>query len=412
MENYGRTDPATGLNSRFADFLASLDSVVAHALSAPVDLVVFAGDAFRTREPSPTHQNAFAAAVRRISQAGIPLLLVVGNHDLPSFAANSSPLDVYATLEIPGVIVAREPRFFRVQTRSGLLQVAALPALPPAVLLQRQERRLDPAARQATARARLAEIISDLALQVDGSAPALLAAHLAVEGAAAGSESFLLTGGEATLPPSRLADPTFAYVALGHFHKHQDLNPHGRPPIVYPGSLERINFSEENEEKGFVEVELLPGETRYRFLPTQARRFLTLEAEVSGPEATQQLLGAISSRDIGGAIVRVIAHMVEETPLDDQLLRKALAPAAWACPIIRQIQNPRQRARLPELAARANDPLAALDLYLKTKRFSAAREDALRALARRLLAEAAAEQEGLLREEPAPAPPTAPLAER
>ena len=52
-ENYGRPDPQTGLNSRLFDFLRCFDVAVDCAVERNVDLVVFAGDAYRSREPSP-----------------------------------------------------------------------------------------------------------------------------------------------------------------------------------------------------------------------------------------------------------------------------------------------------------------------------------------------------------------------
>ena len=83
MENYGRLDPGTGLNLRVVDFLRRLDEVVTYAITHEADAVLFAGDAFRTRTPSPTHQREFAQRIRRLSEAAIPTVLLVGNHDIP-----------------------------------------------------------------------------------------------------------------------------------------------------------------------------------------------------------------------------------------------------------------------------------------------------------------------------------------
>ena len=60
VELYGRPDPATGLNTRLIDFGRALDRVADAAINEKVDLVVFAGDAYRSREPNPTHQREFA----------------------------------------------------------------------------------------------------------------------------------------------------------------------------------------------------------------------------------------------------------------------------------------------------------------------------------------------------------------
>ncbi|HZB96695.1 MAG TPA: metallophosphoesterase, partial [Herpetosiphonaceae bacterium] len=61
MENYGRTDPATGLNTRLQDYLQRFDEALTYALETePVDIVLIAGDIYKNRTPNPTHQREFA----------------------------------------------------------------------------------------------------------------------------------------------------------------------------------------------------------------------------------------------------------------------------------------------------------------------------------------------------------------
>ena len=84
VENYGRLDPQTGLSTRLTDFLGSIDTIIDTALEGAADLVLFCGDAFKTRDPSPTYQREFARRIRRLSQGGVPTVLVAGNHDVPN----------------------------------------------------------------------------------------------------------------------------------------------------------------------------------------------------------------------------------------------------------------------------------------------------------------------------------------
>ena len=98
MENYGRMDPDTGLNGRVQDFLDRLDTVVTYAQEHDADLVLFAGDAFRTRSPSTTHQREFAHRIRQLSDAGIPVVLLVGNHDVPVMSQRASSIEIFGTL--------------------------------------------------------------------------------------------------------------------------------------------------------------------------------------------------------------------------------------------------------------------------------------------------------------------------
>ena len=87
MANYGRHDPETGLPLRVLDFLKSLDTIINAAVSEKVDMVIFAGDAYKDRAPAPTFQREWGKRIIQLSQAKIPTLLLIGNHDLsPAWA--------------------------------------------------------------------------------------------------------------------------------------------------------------------------------------------------------------------------------------------------------------------------------------------------------------------------------------
>jgi DNA repair protein SbcD/Mre11 len=100
MANYGRHDPQTGLPMRVMDFLKSLDTIVETAISEKVDLVLFAGDAYKDRNPAPTFQREWGKRIMRLAHAGIPTLLLVGNHDLSPAAYRAHALDAFHTLEV------------------------------------------------------------------------------------------------------------------------------------------------------------------------------------------------------------------------------------------------------------------------------------------------------------------------
>ncbi|HNS63036.1 MAG TPA: metallophosphoesterase, partial [Anaerolineaceae bacterium] len=51
IANHGRRDPETGLSLRVLDFLRALDTIVDTAIAEKVDLVLFAGDAYKDRTP-------------------------------------------------------------------------------------------------------------------------------------------------------------------------------------------------------------------------------------------------------------------------------------------------------------------------------------------------------------------------
>ncbi len=107
--------------------------------------------------------------------------------------------------------------------------------------------------------------IDDALANIDPpSLPTILTAHASVAGAKFGNEQDVKIGRDVILSPGLVTDPRFDYVALGHIHRHQDLNPGKHPPVVYPGSIERVDFGEVNEEKGFIIAEIEKGEDHLR----------------------------------------------------------------------------------------------------------------------------------------------------
>src|SRR5207248_548748 len=105
VENYGYLDPRTGLSTRVLDFLRALDAITDQAIHERVDAVLFAGDAFKNRDPSPTIQREFARRIARLAEARVPVVLLVGNHDLPNALVRATPTEIYQVLNVPNVHV-------------------------------------------------------------------------------------------------------------------------------------------------------------------------------------------------------------------------------------------------------------------------------------------------------------------
>jgi DNA repair protein SbcD/Mre11 len=372
VENYGRLDPVTGLHTRLLDFLRVFDFIIDAAISRQIDLVLFCGDAFRSREPSPTLQCLFAERIMRLAEAKIPVVILPGNHDLPPLPGRRSALEIYPILAVPGIEVVTQPHLLRVATAAGPLQIACLPA----------------GGKGTESEIGTTDLVKTLAAQVKNDCPAVLAGHAAIKGARVGAEATLSLGREVLLSREALLQPEFCYIALGHLHRFQDLNPGKQPPLVYCGSPERVDFSEETEPKGFVIAEIGNPEVKYEFVETPARRFVTVDLHLQAGESTLEVLEAIAEQEVADAVVKVVLHSEEEISADEQEIRRALESAAWTTPITREVEKPAARLRAPELAKGWQDPLQALEEYLKTTRYSEERKTALRQAAAKLLGKA------------------------
>ena len=404
VENYGR--PATqsdvealpgyfapgvdrraylGLSTRLLDFLCALDQVVDYATEHEADLVLIAGDAYKSRDPSQTHQREFARRLATLVGRGIPVFLLTGNHDIAHSPTRATALDIFPTLDVSGVTVAERFGTHRVETRSGPLQVVALPWIRRGALLAREEHVGSPI--DEVTRYVEEDLTGRILAEADGldpDVPAIMAAHVTVNGAVTSSERSMMLGRDYALQPSTLALSAFDYVALGHIHKHQVLV--STPPVVYPGSLQRVDFSEENDRKGFCVVDIDPagpkgGRTRWEHVGVDARRFLTVEVTVPVEELdpTARVLRRIEQVDAEDAIVRV--HVTVPAALagrvNERAIRDALAGAHSIAAVSREVVHDR-RPRIGS-DARGITPEQALERYLdgRTDLDDAARQQAL-----------------------------------
>ena len=371
MENYGRLDPVTGLNGRVMDFLRRLSEVVGYALENEVDLVLFAGDAYKTRDPNSTYRREFARRIKRLADAGIPVVLLVGNHDLPAQERRASSIEIFRTLDVPNVVVGRRDRVYQIRTRRGApIQVATVPYPIRQRLLASEEHKDKTIAElDALTQQLVAENIQALAHQIDPAIPAVLTGHFSVSDAKFGSERSVMLGRDVVVFKSDLADPVWDYVALGHIHRHQELNGGQHPPIVYCGSLERIDFGEEKEAKGFVVADVRRGETEWAFHRVDARRFVTIRADVRDePDPMTAILEAIDRQDVADAVVRVFiqARPEQEGLLRDADVRRALADSYYVAGISKEIERA-YRQRLGGESPEGLTPKDLLARYLESK---------------------------------------------
>ena len=387
VESYGHVDPESGLSSRFLDFLGSFDRMVEYALEKKVDLVLFAGDAYKNRDPSQTQQREFALRIKKLAACGVPVFLLVGNHDLPNATGRATATEIFDTLGVENVFVAGRPGVVRVPTRSGIIQILALPWLKRTNLMGKDDtKNLDFAGINQKMQEVLSGVIDQLSKELDPSLPAVLAAHVWVQGARLGSEETMSIGQEHMLLTSAVAKPCFDYVALGHIHRHQVLNE--KPPVVYSGSLERLDFGDEDDEKGFyvVEIEHTTGVrgTQFEFRSLGGRRFLTIKAAIEPEDAdpTASILDILekSREEIQGNIIRLEVSLYQEHEgrLEEQRIRKAASAASYFS-IIKNVKR-QSRPRLGDNSVESLSPCAALKMFIDFNRKEYSDEQAARLL--------------------------------
>jgi DNA repair protein SbcD/Mre11 len=244
-QQYPRTD-ASGLNQREQDIYAAWHKVVAAAVAERPDLVVHAGDLFDGVRPG---NRALAHAMDgflELSRAGIPTVVIAGNHETPRLRETGSPFRLFAHL--PGVHVVYRGRRETVQLEAGGVPVR-VHAVP-----------------QCESQERLAAEVAEAPTGPDGVD--VLVVHGAVQALAAFSHAEF---NEQVLEPSWFG--AFDYAALGHFHGLQQVAGNA----WYCGAPERVSIAEASQEKGFLDVTVEPGASpKATFRPLEGRLYADL----------------------------------------------------------------------------------------------------------------------------------------
>ena len=369
QERYGGRSGG-GIGGRTADTLRQLDSLIEAARATPPDLILFAGNAFRSAQPDPTLLGAFAERALALAEIA-PLVLLVGRNDAPTANERASSLAIFATLAVPGVLVCDAFAVQRIETGRGPLTLASAPYLP-----QRDD---------------LAERLTTLAREASTSAgPRVLLAHLWLAEAEGGHEE---NQAEQAIPLRQLAATDWDYLALGGSHHHQALTA-AKAPALYPGSLERLDFSAETVVKGYIRAEVWRGGAEWQFVEVAARPFITVAADLR--EASEPLLAfrdALNGRQVKGAVARPQLRLTREqdAALPERALRQLMraAGAEHVAASRRELSGP--------LTTRLQDgdgqPPQLLARYLELRGeergqpFAATEKDALMAAARDIWAE-------------------------
>ncbi|HSM25425.1 MAG TPA: exonuclease subunit SbcD, partial [Anaerolineaceae bacterium] len=218
IASHGKRDPQSGLPVRVMDFLKALDTIIDTAIQDKVDLVLFSGDAYKDRTPVPTFQREWGKRIIRLSQAKIPTILLVGNHDISPTIGRASALQEFDTLDIPFVRLIGKPCLIKPNELYNLpVQIIALPWITRSGYLSTlNQEELDLTNLDSDIEGLLSNLIENLIKELDPDLANILTAHASIQGAVYGEERSIMLGQDMVIPLSFVKKDVFDYVALGH----------------------------------------------------------------------------------------------------------------------------------------------------------------------------------------------------
>jgi len=395
MANYGRHDSETGLPLRVLDFLKSLDTIIDAAISEKVDMVIFAGDAYKDRSPAPTFQREWGKRIIRLSKAQIPTLLLVGNHDLSPAAGRAHAIQEFDTLQVPYVRVLQKPELLTPNELWGLpVQVIAMPWISRSGLMASLgASAVDSKELFGNIEARISELVEGWIQEAGNDLPLILTAHASVEGAMFGAERLVMLGSDLVLPTWLVKDQRLDYVAMGHIHKPQDVNQGQHPPVIYPGSIERIDFGEAKDDKFYIVADITRGTAKVEWRKIEGTRpFIERRAVLGSTENVTEFLKSHLPNLAGmsGAILKLTVEYPREWDvlIDETALRKH-TESAFEFHFVRK-PKVEARVRIPEgQVVSSMSPLDLLDQYFDSAKVS--NKDDLQKLAQKIIS---ADQDG------------------
>ena len=246
--------------SRHAEQEAALQQVLDHAREQAIDCLLVAGDVFDTSAPSPESEALVYAFFRELYGAGIPAVVVAGNHDHPRRLDAVAPLLGSLRIHARGLPRgAAEGAVVEVESRDGREHalVAALPWVNERDVVDFDRLQGEQGAPLSQYADRMKAALDSLARAFEPAACNVLVAHLLAHDAVVGPG-----GGERELHMAmgvygvhREALPAAAqYVALGHVHKQQEIKCATR--AAYSGSLLQLDFGEREQAKSVNLVEV------------------------------------------------------------------------------------------------------------------------------------------------------------
>ncbi len=289
---------------RRKDFHDNLTRIVNEALKEKIDLFLICGDTFHRSDPSPRDFVEFSEQIGRLTEAGIKIVIIAGNHDKPKVKGGQNPLR--------GLVEAKHPNLYYVQNvinepiiincKEATIGIVPIPYIDPRIVNYVKEDY------EKILREKIIQILEHPNMKnVDYK---ILMAHLIILGTIY-KPIFYWLKDEPLVRLNNLMEEEFDYIALGHIHTPQHISKN----VYYSGSIERINFLEEDEDKSFIFLELTNDDIKVEFKSLPCRPMKTFKFSISSNiNPTEILIEAIKKSKIElGMLLRLIIEVDQAT---------------------------------------------------------------------------------------------------
>jgi len=305
LGSYQGNVEAGGLNSRFMDFVKTYNESIEYTVKQKCDFCLITGDIFKHKDPQPIEVDAFIIGLQRLIEAEIPVYIVLGNHDLFLTKRLKYSISFLNELKLKNVHISSEPEMLYIKTKAGdKLCIQTMPYQHKDLLGMKSHIEVVDY---------MTKKIEDMYNEKQKGVPCIFAGHFSITDAKTGAEQQTVNRfNEPIISRQVFVGKKYVYVAMGHLHRHQVIMEN--PPVVYGGSINRTDFNEWKEDKGFIYGKF-DDKFVYEFVKVNAKKFVNLEYNMEGVANPQeQILKDLQDKEgeLKDAVVRISVNLSEE----------------------------------------------------------------------------------------------------
>jgi len=264
---FNRLDPESGMNLRekqvYDNFLAAIDEIIRHK----PDALVHAGDLFDTVKPKTKAYTTVLEALERLGTAGIPLVIITGNHSMVKTRYTTSPFEVL-TYHKSRITAAYRFRYEKVEIGDTMFHL-----IPNMLRVEDYRSAFD-------------------TVELSSSHNNVLVTHGL---ATAIKDKRLATVAEHELDGTILSEK-FDYIALGHYHRQCQITDNA----WYSGSTEYLTYGEIADTKGGLVVDPGRHEVSHLELPKTPMADLgTITCQGVHPgDITEEIIARVTRKNL------------------------------------------------------------------------------------------------------------------
>lgn len=294
QKNYCKVDPVTGLYQREKNAINILNQIVDTCINEQIDVCIFAGDMFKNNLPNPTLIDKVNEAFIRLSQHNVYTLVLDGNHDVSKQDSFCSGLHQFESLQVSNII---QTRFFKVvlKTFQGITYQF--------VFLPTHHKKED---------------IINCIQHISKDYPTIVIGHLTIKNAFLNDWNII--SDDDCIDLDVFNQKQILAVVLGHLHKYQVLSE--QPKVFYCGSCDRIDFSEEKQDKGYIYMEISDKIDVFEYRKLNVQKFITVKVDCSNEsesnEVRDMIISKLPKRGLKDAILRIKVKLSNKMKIDEK----------------------------------------------------------------------------------------------